>query len=277
LGATVDLRGGIDLFWTDWRERHLAKQLLSGEGDYPKTFHRRKDLKGWGKVTRIQPRGKFFAEVVSATSDEVGDVQLLWGETGKSSVGGGGYSEVFLGVLKKGMLVTKKQISKNRNYDGTAGTVLDVSTGQGGESPLFAAWIWERWHSEASRQEVLSYKARKGTRWSEERVLSRRAGGVRIAVNRAGCGLVAFDEYSELDERLEQHVEHRLFVDMIGDEVAAGKELIAEGVVQNLFDIEGGPDNEFHLAFVRYEPSGNVMKLMYKKGRIECEQGESER
>ena len=76
----VSPEGVVDIFWIDWREISAIHEIatMGHAGHMPKTFHRRRLATGWTEEEKVQERGAFDVEKISAVRESGGLLHLFW-------------------------------------------------------------------------------------------------------------------------------------------------------------------------------------------------------
>jgi len=265
LDLLVDKRGGLDAFWIDWREDHALISLFTGEGQFAKTFHRRRTETGWGPAEKVQRGGKFRVLQFDAVRDKDEALHLLWTEM-TNSFSKHGYSGIFHSIYENGRWGKPVALLEQRNFDGTPAMDLGLNAALGADGKIYAFTIFSRSVSEALEEHPLRLLAVDGGSLREGPVLSKRANDALWVAGPEGPKGIILQEHRIGDDLLRGQLDHSLYYVPVSGLEAGEKQLIAENVASGLFDAAVDKNGVCHLVYVQVGPE-NTFKLVHRKGR----------
>jgi hypothetical protein len=254
------------LLWLDWREEHFLQNLLTGEGQALKVWHRVWSDAGWSRARRVQQRGMFDVSPFSAVAGRDGTVHLFWIESRGAIGSPDGYSRVLYSVYAGGKWGKPVQLGDNRNYDGTTGLATYMAAcGDPGEE-LTVAWIWSKALSKTETQHLVEYKTLVRSKWSDSRVASTAASYMTCAASPSGTRALVFQEYPEGGGMLRfyEQLGHSVWVLRLEGENPGKATKVADGTVAGYMDAEMDDAGALHVAYVEINGAGEA-RLVYRQ------------
>ena len=254
------------MFWLDYREDHILISLFTGEGQFAKTFHRRRTESGWSAAEKVQPAGKFDVLSLDAVRGEDGVLHLVWGEianryTPRRSSG------LYHSTIEADHWTKPVLLKEQRNFDGTpAAWVTAIQTTIGSNGAVYLLSVWSIWLSEALEEHPLQLLAVDGGSPREGPVLSKRANDALWVAGPEGPKGIILQEHRIGDERFKGQLDQSLYYIPVSGLEAGERQLITENVASGLFDAAVDKNGVCHLVYVQAGPE-NTFKLVYRRGR----------
>ena len=256
--------GRIDLFWTDWRERHLLRALLEDEAAFAKTFHRRRVGKEWMKAERMQKTGPYWAELPSAVPGPDGTVHLFWAKQL-------GPAEIRHTHTKNDGSSSEETLARSTNYDGTPGMILALGAAKGADDSLLVGWIHARWSTASQRERVLEYCALRNGAWSPAVCVSRTADDFKWVSGFDGAEGLLYQESDGADRVFDDQRGRRLVWKPVGPPAREERVRLSENGIVHVFDGETGPGPTIHVVYAEEAEDGRV-RLVHRRSGSESSQ-----